>query len=93
MGSVLGLSLTASIVQQSLRNHLRSELKESDGKKREGGGTADEIVKKVRQSLEYIHTLDPETRKIVRKCYELAIKNGFSLVLGMVCFSLLSSCK
>lgn len=85
MGSVLGLSLTASIVQQTLRNRLRDELKDGKG--------ADKIVKKVRQSLEYIHTLDPETRKIVRKCYEIAIKNGFSWVLGVICLSLLSSCE
>lgn len=84
MGSVLGLSLTASIVQQTLRNRLRDELKDGKG--------ADQIGRKVRQSLEYIRTLDPETRKIVRKCYEVAIQNGFSLILGIICFSLLSSC-
>lgn len=85
MGSVLGLSLTASTVQQTLRNRLRGELNEGKG--------ADEIVKKVRQSLEYINTLDPETRKIVRKCYEVAITNGFSFMLGITCFALLSSCE
>lgn len=85
MGSVLGLSLSASIVQQTLRNHLRDKLNDSKG--------ADEIVKNVRQSLEYINTLDPETRKLVRKCYEVAITNGFSLVLGITCLSLLSSCE
>ncbi len=82
---MIGLSLTASVVQQTLRTQLRQQLKSSKG--------ADQIAKKVRESLEYINTLEPETREIVRKCYGSAMRNGFSLILGIVSLSLLSSCE
>lgn len=83
LGSVVGLSLSATVVQQSLRTQLRAQLSY--------GGEADRIAQKVRESLEYIKTLEPETRDIVRGCYEIATRNGFAFVLGVVSLATLSS--
>lgn len=84
LGSVVGLSLSATVVQQTLRNQLRDRLK--------SGNDADHIVKRVRESLDYIKLLDPEVRDIVRQCYGAATRHGFLLMLGIVFFSMLSSC-
>src|SRR6202035_5858124 len=58
LGSVIGLSISATVVQQSLRTQLRARLNDGD--------QADKIVERVRQSLDYINKLDPVTREIVR---------------------------
>ncbi len=84
LGSVVGLSLSATVVQQSLRNQLRDQLK--------SGKDAENIVKRVRESLDYIRTLEPEVRETVRQCYGNATRNGFYLMLGIVFFAMLSSC-
>ena len=84
LGSVVGLSLSATVVQQSLRNQLKERLN--------SGKDAEDIVDRVRQSLDYIRTLDPEVREIVRQCYGSATRHGFSLMLGIVFFAMLSSC-
>lgn len=85
LGSVVGLSLSATVVQQSLRIQLRDHLK--------SGKDADNIVSRVRESLDYIKTLDPEAREIVRQCYGTATRAGFALMLGMVACAMLSSCR
>ncbi|KAF4627847.1 hypothetical protein G7Y89_g10304 [Cudoniella acicularis] len=58
LGSVTGVSLSATVVQQSLRMNLREALK--DGKE------VDEIVDRVRQNLDYIGTLPPAVGRLVR---------------------------
>ena len=85
LGSVIGLSISATIVQQSLRTQLLDRLR--------SGKDADQIVKRVRESLEFVKSLDPETQVIVRNCYGIAIRNGFALMLVVVSFAMLSSCK
>ncbi|MCJ1431833.1 hypothetical protein MMC27_001188 [Xylographa pallens] len=65
LGSVVGLSISATVVQQSLRNQLRDKLN--------SGRDADEIVRKVRESLDVIKTLEPTVAGIVRKCYACAL--------------------
>lgn len=84
LGSVIGLSLSATVVQQSLRNQLQEKLR--------SGKDAENIVKRVRESLDYIGTLDPEVREVVRQCYGSATRHGFALMLGIVSFAMLSSC-
>lgn len=84
LGAVIGLSLSATVVQQSLRAELRSRLSP--------GEDADQIIREVRQSLEYVKTLEPETRVIVRGCYEIATRNGFGFMLAVVSLAMLSSC-
>lgn len=85
LGSVVGLALTATVVQQTLRAQLRDRLK--------SGKDADQIVKRVRESLDYVKTLEPEVRVIVRQCYGQATRNGFSFILGTMAFAALSSCR
>ena len=85
LGSVVGLSISATVVQQSLRTQLRNRL--------ESGKDADLIVRRVRESLDYIKTLEPEVRDIVRQCYESAIRAGFALMLCIVACAMLSSCE
>lgn len=83
LGSVVGLSVSATVVQQSLRMQLQERLKSS--------ADAEDIVKRVRESLDYLKLLDPTTREIVRQCYGTATRAGFGLMLGIVSFAALSS--
>lgn len=85
LGSVVTLSLTASVIQQSLRNQLQNQLN--------SGKDADEIVKRVRESLDYIKTLEPEVRNLVRQCYAKSIRDGFGFILGMIACAMVGSCK
>ena len=85
LGSVVVLSLAASIIQQSLRDQLREHL--SSGK------DAVEIVKRVRQSLDYVKTLEPAVQEAVRQCYASSTRNGFFFVLGTGCCAVIASCK
>ncbi|KAI9783018.1 MAG: hypothetical protein M1816_001632 [Peltula sp. TS41687] len=71
MGSVLGVSLSSTVVQQSLRVHLRQSLG--------SGKDADEIVKGVRRSLDFLKSLSPEKSQVVRNCYGKATQAGFIL--------------
>ncbi|KAE9379232.1 MFS multidrug transporter [Stipitochalara longipes BDJ] len=81
LGSVVGVSMAATIVQQSLRTQLRASLK--DGK------DADKIVERVRQSLDYIKELEPHTRAIVIRCYQKAENASFGVSVLLVCGTLL----
>ncbi|KAK2819424.1 hypothetical protein FQN49_007860 [Arthroderma sp. PD_2] len=83
LGTVITISLSASIVQQYLRNALRAALK--------GNKNIDEIVDGVRQSLDYIKKLDPHTREIVRDCYGRSTATAFAFMAGIVFFALVSS--
>ena len=85
LGSVVGLSMSATVVQQTLRTQLRDSLK--------SGNDVDEIVRRVRESLDYVKSLDPELQKIVRQCYGTSTRNGFCLMLVIVSFAMISSCK
>ena len=85
MGSVVGLSVSATVVQQVLRNELRDPLK--------SGNAADEIVRKVRESLDYIKELDPDMQVIVRQCYADATRATFMLGVVIVACAAISSCK
>ncbi|KAI9924615.1 hypothetical protein MW887_006888 [Aspergillus wentii] len=85
LGSVIGISLSSTVVQQLLRKRLVSDLS--------GGGSndADRIVAGVRQSLDFIKTLDPTTAEIVRGSYGWAMNKGFSFMIGIVFFALFSA--
>ena len=85
LGSIVGLSLSSTVVQQSLRIQLRDRLR--------SGKDADQIVRRVRESLDYIKTLDPEVKEMVRQSYGSAVRAGYGLVLGIVAFAMLSSCN
>ena len=85
LGSVVGLSLAATVVQQSLRIQLQSTLKR--------GQEADDIVKNVRESLEYVRGLSPQLQEIVRQCYGSATRHGFFFLSILVLCAAISSCE
>lgn len=85
LGSVVVLSLSASVVQQSLRTQLREQLSSGDD--------AEEIVRSVRESLDYIKTLKPTVQEAVRQCYASSTRNGFVFMFGIACCGMVSSCK
>ncbi|TPX22615.1 hypothetical protein DIZ76_014492 [Coccidioides immitis] len=83
LGSVIGVSLSSGIVQQTLRSSLRSALRDSKD--------IDKIVNGVRESLDYLKALDPPIRQIVRECYGHATNSSFGFMAAVAFFSLLSS--
>ena len=85
LGSVVGLSLSATVVQQILRNQLQDRLG--------SGMEADDIIRKVRRSLDYIKTLDPSLQTTVQESYGNATRTGFAFLMGLAAFAALSSCK
>lgn len=84
LGSVIGLSLSSTVVQQLLRNKLKTGLRDSKN--------IDQIVEGVRESLDFIKTLDPATARIVRDSYGWSTNKGFAFLVCVVFFALLSSC-
>ena len=84
LGSVIGLSLSSTVVQQLLRERLRSELHDSKN--------IDEIVNGVRESLDFIKKLDPDIAQIVRNCYGWSTNKGFAFMVIIVFFALFSAC-
>lgn len=83
LGSVTGVSLAATVVQQSLRTRLRSSLK--------SGKQADEIVNHVRQSLDYIKKLEPQIRVLVRNCYQMSTNSAFGMSIAFIACALVCS--
>ncbi|TVY15661.1 Vacuolar membrane amino acid uptake transporter fnx2 [Lachnellula arida] len=83
LGSVTGVSLAATVVQQSLRTRLRAGL--------ESGRQADEIVDRVRQSLDYIKELEPRIRGLVRRCYQVSTNSAFGMSIAFVTCALVCS--
>lgn len=76
LGSTAGVSLSSSAANQTLRAALKQRL---------GSGTdADKIVGNVRRSLQYIKTLDPALRQLVRSSYELSTRAAFGLQIVLV---------
>lgn len=84
LGSVIGVSMAATIVQQSLRTQLKSSLK--------SGKDADKIVERVRQSLDYIKELEPDIRAIVVRCYQKAENAAFGISVLLVGGTLVCVC-
>ncbi len=84
LGSVVGISLTAAVIQQSLRTQIQYAF--------HGTGNVDAIAHHIKESLGYLDTLQPEMQNIIRSCYEHATRWGFVLdlvfVLGAVGASL-----
>ncbi|KAL1297867.1 hypothetical protein AAFC00_006390 [Neodothiora populina] len=76
LGSVFGVSMSATVANQSLRDSLKESLK--------SGKAATEIAERVRESLAYIATLEPEIREIVRECYAKSTRSAFVLEAGLV---------
>lgn len=68
--------MSATVANQYLRESLSASL--------HSGDAATEITQRVRASLEYIATLEPEIRDIVRQCYAKSTRGAFVLEVGLV---------
>ncbi|KAK8195929.1 hypothetical protein M8818_007080 [Zalaria obscura] len=76
LGSVFGVSISATVANQELRKHLESAL---------SGSEAKEIAMHVRESLGFLKTLSPEVRALVADCYARSTRATFGLQIGLVC--------
>lgn len=83
LGSVMGIAISATVIQQ----HLRHALKESLG----SGKEAAELERGVRQSLDFLKTLPAETQELVRQAYGEAVRYGFLFMLVIASGAMLSS--
>ncbi|KAK6585611.1 hypothetical protein PZA11_002338 [Diplocarpon coronariae] len=84
LGSVVGISVAATVLQQSLRTRLIETL--------DSGEEADRIVEGVKKSLEFIKELEPAVRTLVRECYQLATNAAFGLGVALIVCSWVSAC-
>ena len=85
LGSVVGISIISSLVQAQLRSRLQASL----GSSKE----AEEIVRNVRESLDFIRRLEPDVAATVREAYAKSIRDGFGVVLGLVVCAAVASCE
>ncbi|OKL56462.1 hypothetical protein UA08_08136 [Talaromyces atroroseus] len=83
LGSVLGLSLAATVEQHFLRDRLETAL--------HGSADIDHIVQGVRQSLGYIDTLPSDLQVIVRKAYGWSTNLTFAVQMSITFFALFTS--
>lgn len=75
LGSVIGISLSATVIQQRLRETLARELG--------SGQDAARIERGVRRSLDYLKQLQPSVQKIVRLAYGDAVTCGYGFMLAV----------
>lgn len=80
LGSVFGVSVSATAANQALRSSLTSELPTLGLPEEE----ALEIANKVRESLAYLRQLEPGVRKVVADCYAHSTTAAFVLQIGLV---------
>lgn len=80
LGSVFGVSISATVANQALRKSLASELPALGLPEKQ----AVEIADRVRQSLAYLRELEPEVRAVVADCYARSTTAAFGLQIGLV---------
>lgn len=68
--------MSATLANQALRDRLAAVLSNGDA--------ATEIAERVRESLAYINTLEPNVKALVRECYAQSTRAAFSLEIGLV---------
>jgi hypothetical protein len=75
LGNVLGVALSSTLVQEKLRTELLKRL---------SGDDVEDIVRKVRGSIDFIPKLPETTRNIVIACYQksVGVAFAFSLILS-----------
>ncbi|KAI0354395.1 MFS general substrate transporter [Trametes cingulata] len=74
LGSVIGLSVGTTLTQDFLRQSLRRRL---------SGGNVDEIVRRVRESLEYLEQLEPAVREKVIHSYQDGLQAAFWFTVAL----------
>lgn len=87
LGSVFGVSMSATVANQSLRKDLAFELPRLGLPE----GQALEIADKVRQSLEYLRGLDPRIRSVVEDCFARSTTAAFGFQIALVFGAFLSA--
>lgn len=87
LGSVLGVSLSATVANNALRNSLALELPKLGLPESE----ALEVAEKVRQSLAVLRDLEPSVRAIVVSCYAQSTRAAFALQIALVAGAALSA--
>lgn len=87
LGSVFGVSISATAANQALRSSLASELPRLGLPESE----ALEIAGKVRESLEYLRQLEPSVREIVVDCYARSTRAAFTLQICLVAGAAISA--
>lgn len=87
LGSVLGVSLSATIANNALRYSLASELPKLGLPE----GDALDIAEKVRQSLDYLQNLEPDVRAIVESCYAKSTTAAFAFQIVLVAGAAISA--
>ena len=80
LGSVLGVSMSATVANQALRTSLASELPKVGLSERK----ALQIADRVRESLAYLRRLEPNVRAVVAECYAHSTTAAFTLQIGLV---------
>ncbi|EGN95697.1 hypothetical protein SERLA73DRAFT_113391 [Serpula lacrymans var. lacrymans S7.3] len=83
LGSLIGVSLGSTVMQDVLRKSLREYSK--------GSTDIDELVRSVVGSLSYINELDGKTQAIVRKSYADGVHAAMWLAVGLVACAAVSS--
>ncbi|KAF2192263.1 MFS general substrate transporter [Zopfia rhizophila CBS 207.26] len=76
LGSVFGISMCATAFNQTLKKTLSSTLN--------GDKDAAEIAERVRESLSYFRSLEPEIREVVKECYARSTRAALGVGIGMV---------
>ncbi|EMC94812.1 hypothetical protein BAUCODRAFT_562953 [Baudoinia panamericana UAMH 10762] len=87
LGSVFGISMSATVANQTLRKMLASELPSQGLSPKK----AAEIADRVRQSLTYVKNLDPQVQAVVIDCYQRSTSAAFALQAGLVIGAVISS--
>ena len=85
LGSTVGLSSLTAVVQYQLKTRLQAELG--------SGQDVDEIVRRVRESLDYVKTLPLDVQDVVRSAYGVSIRNGFGLAIVFAFLAVFFACK
>jgi MFS family permease len=87
LGSVFGISVSATVANQALRKNLAAELPSLGLPE----SKALEIAERVRQSLAYLRKLEPEVRAIVVDCYTKSTSAAFALQVALVAGAFISA--
>lgn len=83
LGSSMGISISAALLQQTLRSQLAARLPNGD--------EAREIEEKVRQSLDYIRELPPHIADQVRTSYQMATLGAYAPTLVFLAVAFLAT--
>jgi hypothetical protein len=79
---VLGISGSQAVMQNVLLDQLTHRIT--------GPGSA-KTIKGIRESVEYLAKLDPQTRALAIQCYTVAFRAAFGALIGVAACAVLSA--